>query len=261
MRPIMIFLQTVKILKIYHKRKDGIVNSSSSFIEKKDLFFSKPLKKFKDEISEKIRVQRVANHSLTFGQWLFEFLFIKHSAIPNILSVIRMMIAIPLYINLQNGHNNTAFFIYTTALLTDFWDGHIARGFENITKLGKILDPTADKLITLAVLLGFKNDMPSFIFFGILAVAGILALLIFVLKPLAKRFDIQREISTHNLGKWKFAFECAGILLLFIARFMLQKEWIQFTAYFLLSCSIPLGVMSIIEYVFPGTFRWDTYKT
>lgn len=47
-----------------------------------------------------------------------------------------------------------AAFIFVLASATDFFDGYIARIFNQVTTLGKILDPLADKMLTLAGFLG-----------------------------------------------------------------------------------------------------------
>ena len=47
----------------------------------------------------------------------------------------------------------TAFLIYLTACLTDYWDGILARKIGQITNIGKLLDPIADKLLVIALLI------------------------------------------------------------------------------------------------------------
>ncbi len=47
-----------------------------------------------------------------------------------------------------------AAFIFVLASVTDFFDGYIARTFNQITTVGAILDPLADKMLTLAGFLG-----------------------------------------------------------------------------------------------------------
>jgi CDP-diacylglycerol--glycerol-3-phosphate 3-phosphatidyltransferase len=44
--------------------------------------------------------------------------------------------------------------IFVIASITDFFDGYIARNWNQMTKLGSILDPLADKMLILAGLLG-----------------------------------------------------------------------------------------------------------
>ncbi len=86
--------------------------------------------------------------------------------IPNILAFIRLLLAPVMFLFLvnqdaaifQNIHpswlNYFAAFIFVVASATDFFDGYIARTFNQITTLGKILDPLADKMLTLAGFLG-----------------------------------------------------------------------------------------------------------
>ena len=78
--------------------------------------------------------------------------------VPNLLTLIRILI-VPLfaYLFLQ-GQLLAAVVVLFISGLSDFLDGKIARRFNQISALGKILDPVADKLtqITIAVLLFIK---------------------------------------------------------------------------------------------------------
>lgn len=79
----------------------------------------------------------------------------KNINIPNMISVFRIIL-IPIFIYMYlNAKNNTEI-IYSALVLilsgfTDLFDGLIARKFNMITDLGKILDPIADKLTQVAV--------------------------------------------------------------------------------------------------------------
>ena len=75
--------------------------------------------------------------------------------IPNLLSVIRILL-IPVFAYLfYNDEKIWAVAILALSGLTDTMDGQIARKFNQISALGKVLDPVADKLtqITIAVML------------------------------------------------------------------------------------------------------------
>lgn len=86
--------------------------------------------------------------------------------IPNILAFIRLLLAPIMFLFLVNQDasifegihqswlNYIAAFIFVVASATDFFDGYIARTFNQVTTLGKILDPLADKMLTLAGFLG-----------------------------------------------------------------------------------------------------------
>ncbi len=86
------------------------------------------------------------------------FLFENALTVPNLLSVIRILL-IPVFgVLYYKDMLIPAVIILAVSGLTDFFDGKIARKFNQISALGKILDPVADKLtqITLAVLLFLK---------------------------------------------------------------------------------------------------------
>ena len=86
--------------------------------------------------------------------------------IPNLLACIRLLLAPIMFLFLVNQDasffegidkswlNYFAAFIFVLASATDFFDGYIARTFDQITVLGSILDPLADKMLTLAAFLG-----------------------------------------------------------------------------------------------------------
>jgi len=86
--------------------------------------------------------------------------------IPNLLAFIRLLLAPVMFLFLVNQDaaifngihpswlNYIAAFIFVVASATDFFDGYIARTFDQITVLGSILDPLADKMLTLAGFLG-----------------------------------------------------------------------------------------------------------
>ncbi|MDR1668384.1 MAG: CDP-alcohol phosphatidyltransferase family protein [Oscillospiraceae bacterium] len=74
---------------------------------------------------------------------------------PNALSLLRLC-AVPLvpvvYFSSLPGANRWAALIYLAASATDILDGYIARKYNLITRLGRILDPLADKLMAFCVL-------------------------------------------------------------------------------------------------------------
>lgn len=77
----------------------------------------------------------------------------KH--IPNILSLIRLLlIGVFIYFFVRSDYL-AALVIYAAAFFTDLLDGYLARRNNWITSLGKVLDPLADKLMLFAVLACF----------------------------------------------------------------------------------------------------------
>ena len=79
--------------------------------------------------------------------------------IPNLLTVIRLML-VPV-VGFLMGYDQMipAVIIYIVACTTDVIDGRVARRFNAVTDFGKLMDPAADKLLTLVVviMLAVKN--------------------------------------------------------------------------------------------------------
>ncbi len=72
--------------------------------------------------------------------------------LPNILSCIRLLL-VAVFAALFRAHwYLAAISVFIFAFFTDVLDGHIARSFGWVTNLGKLLDPLADKLMTLTAL-------------------------------------------------------------------------------------------------------------
>ena len=74
----------------------------------------------------------------------------KLFTISNLLSFIRIFLAIPIYYFLASGQNAAALIVIGIAFISDFLDGYFARRFDQVTEAGKILDPFADKVCTTA---------------------------------------------------------------------------------------------------------------
>lgn len=85
--------------------------------------------------------------------------------IPNILCMIRiLLIPFILLFLLDNPLSNLlpqaariliSGLLYAAAMLTDLFDGKIARKYDAITDFGKFIDPIADKMLVLSILLAF----------------------------------------------------------------------------------------------------------
>jgi cardiolipin synthase len=74
--------------------------------------------------------------------------------VPNLLSLARLAL-VPVFLwLLLRGDDVLALVVLAVATFTDLLDGFIARRFDQITRLGQLLDPAADRLFMLACLLG-----------------------------------------------------------------------------------------------------------
>ncbi len=90
----------------------------------------------------------------------------KKENIPNILTIIRFILIPFIFISVVTKHFLIALCIFTISAITDVLDGLIARRFNYITDIGKLIDPLADKLTQISLLLSLAilKILPWWIF-------------------------------------------------------------------------------------------------
>ncbi len=76
--------------------------------------------------------------------------------IPNVISFVRLLgVPLFLYLLLGPGHDVAAVVVLAAGGTTDWVDGYVARRLGQVSRLGELLDPFADRLYILATLVGF----------------------------------------------------------------------------------------------------------
>lgn len=111
--------------------------------------------------------------------------------VPNLLCYLRILL-IPVYLYYYFNHNYLlAAIIIVASGLTDFLDGYIARHFNQISNLGKILDPIADKMtqITLAISLSITNHIMAILVVLLLIKDSYMAVMSLILLRKNKKLD------------------------------------------------------------------------
>jgi cardiolipin synthase (CMP-forming) len=86
------------------------------------------------------------------------------ATLPNLLTIIRLILVIPFAWFLLKGADGVALGIFFVAGLTDILDGQIARWLGQTSKWGRLVDPIADKLLTCVayvVLSLFRSGLPA----------------------------------------------------------------------------------------------------
>lgn len=114
--------------------------------------------------------------------------------IPNVISVVRLLM-IPVFLWLLFGREHRAAAAWLLAGLgaTDWVDGYIARHFDQTSTLGKILDPTADRLLLLVGVGGILVDgaIPAVVAILVLVREGLVAITALLLAAMgARRIDV-----------------------------------------------------------------------
>jgi cardiolipin synthase len=116
--------------------------------------------------------------------------------LPNLITLFRLLLALPIFYLLLNSNILLAFIIAVVAFLSDLVDGYLARKFSATSKLGELLDPFADRILVLSILAGevavFR--LPEVIFFLVLlreliAVTGFLLIRRFWLREFSVIFE------------------------------------------------------------------------
>jgi len=126
-------------------------------------------------------------------------------SLPNLLTLIRIAAIIPIvalfYVDAHWAHW-TAFGLFAAAGVTDFFDGYLARATGQVSKMGRFLDPIADKLLIAAVILMLVAT-------GDLSGLAILPGLIILLREIAVSglreilAELRVGMPVSNLAKWK----------------------------------------------------------
>jgi cardiolipin synthase (CMP-forming) len=74
--------------------------------------------------------------------------------IPNLLSFIRLALVPVFLVFIIIGADLAALIVLVVSSVTDYFDGIIARKFKQVSRLGQLLDPAADRLFIFAALVG-----------------------------------------------------------------------------------------------------------
>lgn len=131
--------------------------------------------------------------------------------------------------------------IFLSAAATDFLDGYIARSRGEVTTLGKLLDPIADKLLISAAFISLVelDRVPAWVVVVIVgrefAVSG--------LRYIALTEGI--AISASGLGKGKMAAQVTAVALLLVEPY---GELFRVLAYPALTVAVVLTVLSMLDY-------------
>ena len=164
--------------------------------------------------------------------------------IPNLISLVRISLVIPIVLNLLAGKYFFALILFAIASISDAIDGFLARFFKWQTDLGKILDPVADKLLMIGSITAlWLNQVVPLSVFVIFVLRDLLILL-----GAAFEMSITEKTPSPNLiGKITTASQIIYILGLII--FEIFNVDINLLIFHILIGFISL--FSLISY-----FRW-----
>ena len=165
--------------------------------------------------------------------------YINLKNIPNILTLVRIILIIPIVFFLEVSNLNAVWYFLLIAGISDYLDGYYARKYKFITKIGSILDPLADKIIIIIPLIWLCKE--DFIPYWSLALITLREFII-----TAFRSSKNDGMPASKLAKYKTFFFLISLLLIFspfqeinIINLGLIIYWIGFV----------LNIVSLINYL------------
>ena len=118
--------------------------------------------------------------------------------VPNLLSILRIAL-VPVFLwFLLDEFFLAAIVVLAIAGLTDFLDGYLARKLNQITKLGKMLDPVADRLYIFATLLALS--VTGYVPWWLAALVILRDVLMLISLPVLASVGY-KSLPVHYLGK------------------------------------------------------------
>lgn len=169
----------------------------------------------------------------------------KIFTISNGLSALRLLFAFPIWFALENYHDpyfqKLALILCLIAAATDYLDGYFARKRNEITELGKIIDPLADKILIglIAIKLYFNGELSGYF----LSIILLRDLIIFI-GGIILSLRLKRVLPSNLLGK--ITVTVIGIVFLFVI-VGINKNQIFFQVFYY--SSILLIYASVLGYL------------
>jgi cardiolipin synthase (CMP-forming) len=169
--------------------------------------------------------------------------------VPNTISVVRLIVLVPVVIWLMSQSDQRIAATIALAIFgcTDWIDGFWARKFGQVTRLGEILDPVADRLgiVIICVAMSWFGILPLWMLAVIMLTDVGLGIVGVV------RLDATVKSTVSWLGKIRTALIMVGLpVLLLSTDSRLQDTPLYMTGIFLLSAGCVLHLAAGIDYAF-----------
>ncbi len=175
--------------------------------------------------------------------------------LPNQLTSLRLILSVVLFFFIAWGGKwyMPAFVLFVVAAGTDWLDGYYARKYGEVTRLGRILDPFADKVIVCGtfILLAAIPELQK-VAWGLrpwMAVVIVAReLLVTALRAFLEQHD--HDFSAKISGKLKMVLQCVAAGACLVWLFPAHAPWIWWSLVISLWSAVALTVYSGVVYVF-----------
>ena len=137
----------------------------------------------------------------------------------NLLTVMRILLAPIILLFLIFGEYLLCVFLFLLAGMSDYFDGYFARKYNAESQLGEILDPIADKILVVFILIGLSVNLYSYLMAVMSSLIISREIGVAALRDYAARNDMSHKTKVTFLAKSKTALQLFTIMLYFIALF------------------------------------------
>ncbi|MEO1190348.1 MAG: CDP-diacylglycerol--glycerol-3-phosphate 3-phosphatidyltransferase [Pseudomonadota bacterium] len=176
--------------------------------------------------------------------------------LPNLLTLSRIACVLPIALLLlpeEGWARWSAFALMVVASLTDWADGYLARRRAQVSPLGRFLDPIADKLLVVAVLIVLLaiGDLSGWETLGVIAILS-REILISGLREYMSGEGVTVHVT--KLAKWKTTVQLAAVALLILVPVLtpIWGAWVPWAAGAVFWLSAVLTVITGWDYVKGG---------
>ena len=174
--------------------------------------------------------------------------------ILNVITLSRILCALLIYLILYLENNySIALFLFFIASFSDFLDGYLARKTNSVSVLGEILDPIADKLLIVFVLIGLSINLDSFLIGFISAVIISREIWVAALRDINSRNNQSDKTRVTFLAKTKTAIQMLAILM-YLFGLTLHNMMVIFFADIVLIIALLITIQTGFQYTI-STFK------
>ena len=175
-------------------------------------------------------------------------------SILNAITLSRILCAILIYFFLfLESQYLVALLLFGIASFSDFLDGYVARKTNNESVLGEILDPIADKLLIVFVLIGLSINLDSFLIGFISAVIISREVWVAALRDINARNNQSDKTKVTFLAKTKTAIQMFAILM-YLFGLTLNNMMVLFFADIVLIIAVLVTIQTGFQYTI-STFK------
>ncbi len=166
----------------------------------------------------------------------------------NAITLSRILCAILIYLFLfLKSQYLIALLLFGIASFSDFLDGYLARKTNSVSVLGEILDPIADKLLIVFVLIGLSINLNSFLIGFISAVIISREIWVAALRDINSRNNQSDKTKVTFLAKIKTAIQMLAILM-YLLGLTINNMTILFFADIILVIALLVTLQTGLQY-------------